>query len=312
VFKSWRQDDKYFTQLQNLFQNTNNEDDLLDLTKNLTHMLNYTNCWPKDWLSRDLGNVRVLGVNYNSVLSYWIANYYYDKDENAIKTRSTTILKQLLMAGFGDRPTVFVCHSMGGIIVKGKRVVDRSPLRFQPDRIVFFLLFEELMLELHANKHLGILNNIRGIVFYSTPHLGSPLAKRAVELKLALLPSREIKELVLNNSYLLKLNVDFLKLCKSLDTLSIVSITEALDTYVGYNITTRVVPEYSSNLNVGHHHHVNKDHFYVCKPESKDSLIYKCVVDLVESISAQERFQDDQLNTAKPMVFLDNLFAEFS
>ncbi len=167
------------------------------------------------------------------------------------------------------------------------------------------------MLDLYVNKNFQMLNNIRGIVFYSTPHLGSPLAKRAVELKMALWPSHDINKLVLNSSYLLKLNTDFLDMCKTLNSLRIVNVTETMDTYVGYNITTRVVPEYSSKLNIGTHVHVNKDHFYVCKPESKDSNIYTCVVDLIASINADQVKQHQTLTSTRPTVFLQNFFKEF-
>lgn len=30
-----------------------------------------TQCWPKDWLSRDVPSVRIIGINYDTNLSMW-------------------------------------------------------------------------------------------------------------------------------------------------------------------------------------------------------------------------------------------------
>ena len=33
--------------------------------------LNRTQCWPRDWLPKDVASLRVLGVNYDTSLSMW-------------------------------------------------------------------------------------------------------------------------------------------------------------------------------------------------------------------------------------------------
>lgn len=33
-----------------------------------------TQCWPKDWLAKDVPYIRVIGVNYDTNLSMWISS----------------------------------------------------------------------------------------------------------------------------------------------------------------------------------------------------------------------------------------------
>ena len=59
---------------------------------------------------------------------------------------------KLIAAGVGQRNTVFVCYSMGGLVFKK-------------------------MLELHPE----IGSKLKGCLFLATPHFGSPVAKRFVD-----------------------------------------------------------------------------------------------------------------------------------
>jgi hypothetical protein len=66
----------------------------------------------------------------------------------SIEDFAENIYQSLRKVGVGDKPTIFVCHSMGGLI--GKKVI----------------------LKFHEN---GISQNIKGVAFYSTPHYGSQI-----------------------------------------------------------------------------------------------------------------------------------------
>lgn len=48
-----------------------------------------------------------------------------------------------------------------------------------------------------------VINNTRGIIFYSVPHHGSHLAEYSVNIRYLLFPSLEVKELSKGNIYLL-------------------------------------------------------------------------------------------------------------
>ena len=49
-----------------------------------------------------------------------------------------------------------------------------------------------------------IINNTRGIIFYSVPHHGSHLAEYSVNIRYLLFPSLEVKELSKGNTFFQK------------------------------------------------------------------------------------------------------------
>ncbi|PKU31366.1 protein serac1 [Limosa lapponica baueri] len=94
------------------------------------------------------------------------------RSRKSIAYRSNELLDKLRAAGIGERPLVWVSHSMGGLLVK-KMLVDASK-NPEMDKIV---------------------NNTRGIIFYSVPHHGSQLAEYSINARYLLFPSVEVKEL---------------------------------------------------------------------------------------------------------------------
>jgi hypothetical protein len=82
----------------------------------------YSNCWPRDWLSPDLNKeipgvrFRVLGVNYESLFSSWEKEKFNDRELKAgIKEHAVNLMEQLKAAHVGERPIVWVswriCHN---------------------------------------------------------------------------------------------------------------------------------------------------------------------------------------------------------
>lgn len=67
------------------------------------------------------------------------------------------LLDSLAAAGVGQRPVVFVCHSMGGILVKE--------------------MLLQSMQEGAPAHHRQLMEQTAGLVFYATPHHGSWMAE---------------------------------------------------------------------------------------------------------------------------------------
>ncbi|EPY85257.1 hypothetical protein CB1_000390072 [Camelus ferus] len=95
AFKTWRQ-----------------QDNDQDLTENISEdETKYTTCWPKSWLASDCPALRIISVEYDTSLSDWRARCPMER--KSIAFRSNELLRKLRAAGVGDRPVVWVSHSMG-------------------------------------------------------------------------------------------------------------------------------------------------------------------------------------------------------
>ncbi|KAM9298619.1 protein SERAC1 isoform 3-T4 [Morus bassanus] len=248
AFKTWRQQDI---------------DRRLD-KKALEGEENYSQCWPKTWLASDCPALRIISVEYDTHLSDWKAKCPVEAHRKSIAYRSNELLDKLRAAGIGDRPLVWVSHSMGGLLVK-KMLVDASK-NPEMDKIV---------------------NNTRGIIFYSVPHHGSQLAEYSINARYLLFPSVEVKELSKDSPALKKLNDDFLSFAKD-KKFSVLSFAETLPTHIGSMIKLHVVPLESAKLGIGDLIPVDVNHLNVCKPKKKDAFLYQRTLKFIQDVLAQE------------------------
>nr|XP_061806896.1 protein SERAC1-like [Nerophis lumbriciformis] len=235
AFKTWRQRDRSTPEDEN-------DHDCGD---------DYTECWPKTWLAADCPNLRVLSVEYDSHLSDWMAKCPAENQRKSLAYRSQELLRKLKMAGVGDRPVVWVAHSMGGLLVK-KMLIDASK---DPDLKDLF-------------------KNTKGVLFYSVPHHGTFMAEYSVNVRYLLFPSIEVKELCRDSPALRDLNENFLNMAKEKE-IKVLSFAETLPTTIGPMIKILVVPAQSANVGIGDLIEVDVDHLSICKPERKDSFLYK-------------------------------------
>ncbi|KAI3777416.1 hypothetical protein L1987_47216 [Smallanthus sonchifolius] len=68
--------------------------------------------WPAEWLSADFPHARLFSLKYKTNLTQWSGSSL------PLQEVSSMLLERLITAGIGDRPVVFVTHSMGGLVVK--------------------------------------------------------------------------------------------------------------------------------------------------------------------------------------------------
>ncbi|OAD56460.1 Protein SERAC1 [Eufriesea mexicana] len=192
-----------------------------------------TQCWPKDWLPEDVPYIRVIGVNYDTNLT-------------TMGGRSKEYIKKLLTAGIGKRPMIWVCHSMGGLLVK-RMLVNEWKNGDQND----------------------ICKNTRSIVFYSTPHRGSRVAALKQATQMVLWPSIEVQELREESPQLLELHNEFLDMLKEYP-IEIVSFSETKSTHITpLNVPFQFVTSNSSDPGVGEFYEIAQDHLTICKPASR-------------------------------------------
>ena len=99
--------------------------------------------------------VRILSVGYHARMTKSAS----PMPTLSIKEQASRLRNELESAGVGDRPVIFVTHSMGGLIVK------------------------EMLVEDSKDVYSPLLHQTKGVVFYSTPHRGSPVVNQFAMLK---------------------------------------------------------------------------------------------------------------------------------
>ncbi|KAM9234810.1 protein SERAC1 isoform 1-T1 [Dugong dugon] len=246
AFRTWRQQD-----LDEVLMEKASEDED-----------RYTTCWPKTWLARDCPALRIISVEYDTSLSDWRARCPMER--KSIAFRSSELLRKLRAAGVGDRPMIWVSHSMGGLLVK-KMLVEASK----------------------KTEMSTLINNTRGMIFYSVPHHGSHLAEYSVNYRYLLFPSLEVKELSKDSPALKALQNDFLEFAKD-KNFQVLNFVETLPTCIGSMIKLHVVPVESADLGIGELIPVDVNHLNICKPKTKDAFLYQRTLRFIHETLAKD------------------------
>jgi len=108
------------------------------------------NFWLK-WLGNDLQDVGIWSFGYDA------ARLRASGSAMPLFDQASNFLDDLENFNIGDRPIIFVTHSMGGLLVKK---MLRSAADFWRDK-----------------RKKAVIESSKGIVFLSTPHLGSDVAQ---------------------------------------------------------------------------------------------------------------------------------------
>uniref|UniRef100_UPI00358F0A02 protein SERAC1 isoform X5 n=1 Tax=Myxine glutinosa TaxID=7769 RepID=UPI00358F0A02 len=221
-------------------------------------------CWPKSWLGEDCPENRVLSVEYDTRLSDWFLECPADSCNVSINVycrrslayRSREMLAKLQVAGVGEKPIVWVTHSLGGLMVK-QMLVDAASNPAACD----------------------VLANTRAVVFFGVPHSGSRLAELSLAVRFVLFPSAEIAELRRDSAMLQELHKRFTELVRR-HGIKVLSFGETQPTTLGM-LRTLIVSTESADPGVGEFETVPVDHLNVCKPEGRHSPIYQRTLELI-------------------------------
>ncbi|VDI56079.1 Hypothetical predicted protein [Mytilus galloprovincialis] len=254
-FKTWRQQDRKGP-------GADKSSDGTESVKKGT----YTFCWPKDWLAKDCGNIRILSVEYDTDLSTWNANR---KVWRGLTVRASSILQKLKKADIGSRPIIWVGHSMGGLLIKQiLSIADDTP---GLDNIV---------------------NNTVGVLFYSTPHRGSSLAHLSNQASLIVAPTVEVKEMGRDSPMLRRLHKDFQQLVME-HGLPCLSFGELEKTQIRTpKLKMLIVPPESSDPGIGEFHAMKTSHLNICKPWDRDSELYTETLKFIRRYLLQGRIEN--------------------
>lgn len=140
--------------------------------------------WPL-WLARDIEGTSVYTLGYAAPPTNWLGTAMPLQDR--VNNMRARLLAEL---GDGDAPIVFICHSLGGLLVK------------------------QLLLDLHQQKDRSpksrvFLARVRQVVFLATPHTGAWHGSLLDKLSYLAWPSSISRVLVANDPSLRHINVSY-------------------------------------------------------------------------------------------------------
>ncbi|KFK30069.1 hypothetical protein AALP_AA7G212500 [Arabis alpina] len=220
--------------------------------------------WPSEWLSNDFPQARLFTLKYKTNLTEWSGATL------PLQEVSSVILEKLVSAGIGDRPVVFVTHSMGGLVVK------------------------QILHKAKEEKLDKLVNNTAGVVFYSCPHFGSKLADMPWRMGLVLRPAPSIGELRSGSPRLVELN-DLLRQLHKKGIVEVLSfcetkVTPIVEGYGGWAFRMEIVPIESAYPGFGELVVLEStDHINSCKPLSRSDPSYTEALQFLRKLSSRSK-----------------------
>jgi hypothetical protein len=205
--------------------------------------------WPT-WLAKRLPDTGVWSLDYDAASSRWSG------DPMRVNDRSENLLDQMRLKGIGKRPIIFICHSLGGIMVK-RMLQDGATLQNEKYEIIF--------------------SQTKGVFFLATPHGGSD-ATTLAEIFRLYRRTDLLQDLTLDNDSLRKLNRWYSNTAPIHEIATSVYV-EGRD-YPGIG---RIVTPGASDPGITGVFpvEVDADHIAICKPTSEDSHVCEGVLDFI-------------------------------
>ncbi|MGJ4953965.1 ABC-three component system protein [Bradyrhizobium sp. HKCCYLS20291] len=203
--------------------------------------------WPK-WLLVDLPHLNCYTLGFPaSLFAKWA------KKEMDLYESAKAILEILAGYNIGKRPLVFVCHSLGGLLVKQ---ILRTACESTDD------------------DWLAIARSCRGVFFLATPHSGSTLAN-VLSAFAAPFTSVHVDKLKRDTSALDELNESFRTFCGRQS----VQVAVYYEKFKTLNLA-EVVDRQSADPGIGSSMPipVASDHLNICKPASRHDPVYLSIL----------------------------------
>ena len=215
--------------------------------------------WPL-WLARDVEGLAVYSLAYEAPASNWLGT------SMPLQDRAANIFEVLLTEpGLRTGPMIFICHSLGGLIVKKILLNLQQQAMRRPEAADF-------------------LQRVTEVVFAATPHTGSAHATWLDRLQFLAWPSSIARVLVANDPALRDINVAYRGLAdERRSALRHQIFYETRDTPAG-----GIVDEASADPGLPGDPPVpiDADHISIVKPLDRSSLLYMRVRQFVELVPA--------------------------
>jgi pimeloyl-ACP methyl ester carboxylesterase len=216
--------------------------------------------WAK-WLAETRHDLRFWTLGYPASPFLWTGRAM------PLQDRAINLLALLKANGIGKRPVCFIAHSMGGMLVK------------QMVRMAFSGGTEE---------YTQIGKSVRGVVFLSTPHTGSDLTTLMNYLKLIQRKGVAFEDLRDAGALLRDLNLWYINHVERLGIMNKVFFGTGPkfgNTTVDNSSSTGFIKGATPIL-------IDANHNEICKPTSKESLVYKATSNFVNEVIPLTKTED--------------------
>ena len=202
-----------------------------------------------DWLVQDIPAIAVWSLRYPAGWTKWTA----EGEGMALPDRAANLIPTMLYHGIGSRNTVFVCHSLGGLIVK--QILRHS-------------------CEMAIPEWQEIADSTLGVAFLATPHAGSSLATFAKVVELSR-PTRTLLARTANCPHLKELADWYRQNAMRLD-IETAAYAESRKVRRGIRLfmvvtATSANPGTAGCIVIS----IDADHIDICKPVSRETDIYR-------------------------------------
>ena len=228
--------------------------------------------WPH-WLGREFPEVGVWSLGYPASPTRWARLFrrFSKRQRDAgysmsLPDRALQVLDLMVQRGLGERPTLFIGHSLGGLLVK-------HVLRKADDTLID-----------PRRRHVAA--NTRAVLFLATPHAGAKLASLANQFRRVFRTTVSIEDLREHDAHLRDL-YDWYR--NHADNLGIRTVT-----YYEQRPLRGVLPivnPTSAHPGVGADPvGLDEDHISIAKPRTQNAQVCGAVRDLLrDSVLASPR-----------------------
>ncbi|XP_045506244.1 uncharacterized protein LOC123702510 isoform X2 [Colias croceus] len=276
----------------------------------------YSTCWPRDWIKLDYPGARIISINYTSDPYLWRPLWIKEIKRLRLHERAEQMTSQLLDLGVGEKPIIWVGHSKGGLFIKQiyceaydayMKITKENEINEDNDRTENEMnenlnneminincdndkcMKNERLVKnndemdfneehIEPSRRSSLYQNSLGFMFYSVPHRGSPLADIKTPITAR---SIELLEICNNCSLLLTLQERWLTATQPTQP-AVRSLVETCRTLMSV-LWLRIVSVDSADPGRGALYGVSVDHREICKPTSRNCLLYTELMHLMST-----------------------------
>lgn len=224
--------------------------------------------WPQ-WLGEEFSDVGVWSLGYSASPTKWmlpvgwLLSKFFPSWRDAGHTmslpdRAGQVLDLMVQHGFGDRPILFICHSLGGLL--GKQILRKAS-------------------DATDIRKRAVWENTRGVLFLATPHSGAILASLLNSFRIVFGATVSIEDLRVHDAHLR----DLYDWYRNHATLLNVQTVTYYEMRSAKNVMPIVNPT-SSHPGVGADPvALDEDHLSIAKPRDREAQVCGAARDLLKN-----------------------------